>query len=134
MAGVIRLNTFVDTADTEDRARQMSVSARLEAVLADGQRVVLLDDRGWSGKRNDGGDPWELETVEEIQREARTVVGPDEPHEGRSQADMEADHWNALAQLLRHAGVEVSRAELAAVPHEVELSDRVRARIGSPRP
>jgi hypothetical protein len=26
----------------------MSVSARHEVVLADGRRVVLLDDRGWS--------------------------------------------------------------------------------------
>jgi catechol 2,3-dioxygenase-like lactoylglutathione lyase family enzyme len=41
MAGVIRLLTSVDLHPT-------SVSARHEAVLADGRRVVLLDDRGWS--------------------------------------------------------------------------------------
>jgi len=131
MVGVLRLNTLVDTAGTRDQARQMSVSARLEAVLADGRRVVLLDDRGWTSKRNDGGDPWESETVEGIQREARAVVGPDEPHGGRSREDTEADHWAALARTLRHAGVEISGPELAAVPHDVEVSDRVRRLVGA---
>ena len=63
----------------------MSVSARHEAVLADGRRIVLLDDRGWSGgvRVAEGGTVtalrgvWAYETVEEIQRTARFVVGPD---------------------------------------------------------
>ena len=52
MAAVTRLVTFVDIDDADDAgpdARSMSVTARHEAVLADGRRVVLLDDRGWSG-------------------------------------------------------------------------------------
>jgi hypothetical protein len=51
MAAVACLLTFVDIADDDDAAhdaRRMSVSARHEVVLADGRRVVLLDDRGWS--------------------------------------------------------------------------------------
>ena len=51
MAAVARLLTLVDIADQEDDgpdARRLSVSARHEAVLADGRRVVLLEDRGWS--------------------------------------------------------------------------------------
>ena len=98
--------------------------ARHEAVLADDRRVVLLNDRGWSG------GTWAQETAEEMERTARFVVGPDEPFEGRTQDDMEADHWNSLARVLQQQGVEVEAAELKALPHDVELSDRVLARLG----
>jgi hypothetical protein len=48
MTAVARLVTFVDVDDRAGEARRMSVSARHEAALADGRRVLLLDDRGWS--------------------------------------------------------------------------------------
>jgi hypothetical protein len=151
MAVVARLLTFVDINDQDDHgpdARRMSVSARHEAVLGDGRRVVLLADRGWSGEigvawhrepseqdRRDFELPgiWASETVEGMKREARFVVGPDEPFEGCTQADMEADHWDALARILQQHGVAVEAAELKVLPHDVELSDRVLARIGRGR-
>jgi hypothetical protein len=68
-----------------------------------------------------------------MRRTARDVVGPDEPFEGKSQADMEAGHWDTLASILRRHGVEVADAELKALRHDVELSDRVLARIGRGR-
>jgi hypothetical protein len=67
--------------------------------------------------------------VEDIERTARDVVGPDEPDEGHSWRDIEASHWRALAQKLCEQGVDVEAAELEALPHDVELSDRVLARI-----
>jgi hypothetical protein len=79
VSAVTRLLTRVDVAGPD--ARTVAVTARLDAVLADGRRVVLLDDRGWSGS---GG--WAHETAAEIERTARFVVGPDEPFEGHSQA------------------------------------------------
>ena len=130
MAGVLRLKTLVDTREGADQTAQLSVSARVEAVLADGRRIVLLDDRGWTSKRSDGGDPWEFESGEGIRQEALTVVGPDEPTGDDDQVDADAEHWDALARVLRDAGVDVSGAELAAVPQEIELSDRVMTRIG----
>jgi hypothetical protein len=148
MAAVTRLLTVVDLDDADDAgpdARRMSVRARHEAVLADGRRVLLLDDRGWTGdlrvawhgepseehrRRVEQESIWASETVEAMMREARDVVGPDEPFEGRSPADMEAGHWDYLARILRQHGVEVAAAELKALPHDVELSDRVLARIG----
>jgi hypothetical protein len=153
MAPVTRLLTFVDIDDANDDgpdARSMSVVTRHEAVLADTRRVVLLDDRGWGGtlgvvwtdtpsaedrRRHERELPgiWASETVEHMKRTARDVVGPDEPFEGRSEADMEARHWEALAQILREQGVEVEAAELRGLPHDVELSDRVHARIGRGR-
>ncbi len=90
MGAVTRLVTFLDVADDAD-SRRMSVSARHEAVLVNGRRVLLLDDRGWSAS----GPPniWALTSVEDIVDTARMVVGPDEPFSGRSQEDSAADHW-----------------------------------------
>jgi len=54
---LVRLLTVVDVREDDTDARRMSLSARHEAVLADGRRVVLLDDRGWSEEiRAAGGD------------------------------------------------------------------------------
>jgi hypothetical protein len=149
MTAVARLLTFVDLDEANDAgpdARSMSVTARHDAVLADGRRVVLLDDRGWSATQGyawseetseedrrrlelDSASIWAYETVEEMERTARVVVGPDEPFEGHSQADMEASHWDALAGILRQRGIEIAAAELKALPHDVELSDAVLARL-----
>ncbi|MEA2272709.1 MAG: hypothetical protein QOI98_1417 [Solirubrobacteraceae bacterium] len=141
MASVVRLLTFVDIDDYDDpAARRMSVSARLEAVLEDGRRVVLLDDRGWSGHLSvapeDEPSPgvWAFETVEEMKRTARVVVGPDEPGPGWTQAQMAAAHWDSLARVLREEGIEIDGTELRRLPHDVQLSDRVLARIGGGRP
>jgi len=93
MASVSRLVTFVDVADhvADPRRMSMSMSARHEAVLADGRRVLLLDDRGWS----ESGPPdiWAVTSVEAVADTARTVVGPDEPFGDHSYEDIAADHW-----------------------------------------
>ncbi len=114
---------------------RISVSARHEAVLEDGSRLLLLDDRGWTeelrGTGADGiDDLWALTSERDIVKTARTVVGPDEAFGARTQDDMEADHWNALAEILRAQGLVVDAGELRQLPHDVELSDRLRARLG----
>jgi hypothetical protein len=140
VAGVTALLTLVDIDDSDDDgpdARRMSVRARHEAVLEDGRRVVLLDDRGWTGAisaawtDDDAALPsiWAVETVEELERTARVVVGPDEPGPGGTQAEMEAGHWETLAGILRAQGVDVDAAELPELPHDVELSTRLRERV-----
>jgi hypothetical protein len=120
MADVIRRLTFVDLDDHD--ARGLSVSAVHQAVLDDGRTVVLLNDRGWTSSRGAANAP-----VEDITRTARVVVGPDEPLGERSQTDMEDLHWEALVQALREHGVVADAAKLRALPHTVELSDRVLA-------
>lgn len=148
MPRVARLVTFVDIADADDdgpAARRMSVSARHEAVLEDGRRIVLLDDRGWSEQlfvvgsdersqeergRVELPGVWASETVADLERTARDVVGPDEPFAGRTREEMDASHWDSLGRVLRRQGVEIEAAELRGLAHDVELSDRVRARIG----
>src|ERR1700741_4333580 len=105
MAAVTRLLTLVDVDDEGPDARRLSVAARQEAVLEDGRRVVVLDDRGWSEQLNvvrpddapaAQGEPpsiWAFVTVEELDRDAGVVVGPDEPVAGCTHADMEASYW-----------------------------------------
>ncbi len=157
MALVIRLVTLVDVQDDGPLVRgsdvgwseyvphgagvrRMSVSARHEAVLADGRRVLLLDDRGWTSEwplhiaLGEGvPDIWAATSMEEIETTARAVVGPDEPFGGRSQEDMEADHWAHLATVLREQGVVVEAGALRRLPHEVVIGPRLRARIGRER-
>jgi hypothetical protein len=151
MARVTRLLTAVDLDDTDDDgpdARRMSVKARHEAVLEDGGRVVLLDDRGWTQQlgahwTDDAPPPqdwretlpsiWTFQTVEGLERNARCVVGPDAPVDGLTQAEMEASHWEALVTILREQGVDVDAAELKRLPHDVEISDGLRARLSHGR-
>jgi hypothetical protein len=100
--------------------------------LEDGSRRLLLDDRGWTQELRGAGadlvdDLWALTPEGDIVETARLVVGPDEPFGGRTQDDMETDHWETLAGILRAQGVVVDAGELRQLPHEVELSDRLRA-------
>lgn len=137
MQRVVRLETLTDVGDDSD-PRRVSVSARHDAVLEDGSRVPLLDDRGWTealggAGADEIGDLWALTPEHQIAGTARVVVGPDEPYGGRTQGDMEADHWNALAETLCAHGVVVAAGDLRRLPHDVVLSDRLRARLGPRR-
>ena len=134
----MRLVTSVELDDAGDPQAQ-HFSALHEAVLADGRRLTLLDDRGWGGRafRSDGRtahaiealEAWSFLTREEIEREARMVVGPDEAFGGHSQEDMEDDHWAHLAGVLRAGGITIEPAELRRLPHEVVLGERLLAAL-----
>ena len=134
MPSVIRLVTLADLRERAD-PREMSVSALHEAVLDDGRRVTLLDDRGWASRVYGPGvdeetDAWRFASEREIEETARAVVGPDEPFGDRTQADMERDHWRRLAEKLAVDGVVVDAGELRGLPHDVVLGDRLRAQLG----
>ncbi|WP_282070462.1 hypothetical protein [Janibacter hoylei] len=130
MDSVTRLLTVVDLDGGANGPRSMSVSALHLAVLDDGTRRVLLDDRGWSAGGPDG--LWERMTTEEIADTALTVVGPDEPDGDLTADQMTQAHWESLAERLRAQGVAVDGADLRRIPHEVELGQRLRARLGRP--
>jgi hypothetical protein len=144
MSAVTRLVTFVDVREGVGDARQMSVSARHEAELVDGRRVLLLDDRGWSSTSLTASwqgevpaeplDSWATTSAEDIEATARTVVGPDEPFEGFSKEDAETGHWTHLSDVLRRHGVVVDPLDLKRLPHDVVLSERLLARIGRKPP
>jgi hypothetical protein len=133
VAALTRLVTLVETEGDVADARRMSVSVRQEAVLADGRRLLLLGERGWSSSLHGPGDVWAQTSVEEIENTARIVVGPDEPPAGLSWADVEADHWAYLADALRQQGVAVDAVELQQLPHDVVLGRRLLAHVGRNR-
>jgi hypothetical protein len=145
MSAVTRLVTFVDLADGVGDTRQTAFSARHEAVLLDGRRVLLLDDRGWTwssliavqagasdrdSTREQQPDIWATTSVEDIEQTARMVVGPDEPTDGYSQEDAEQGHWAYLSDVLGQHGVVVDALDLRRLPHDVVLSERLLARVG----
>ena len=124
---VARLETSLTLARAASDRRSYSVSARLDAVLDDDHRVVLLDDRGWSTAGPVGtGERLDLAELEET---ARVVVGPDEPAHGRTHEEEARLHWSALADVLAGAGVATTGAELARLPHDVVPDERLLARV-----
>lgn len=106
--------------------------------MTDGQRVVLLADRGWTETRRGpvatAGQPTEgqrlLDAIAEIKQTAREVVGPDEPSPGSSSEEAKAQYWAAIARGVQQRGVNVTPSDLELLPHDVELSDRALDRIG----
>ncbi|MEU9113558.1 hypothetical protein AB0D04_17680 [Streptomyces sp. NPDC048483] len=130
MTVVTRLVAHADLDDVATDARQMSVSVRLVAVLADGRSLVLLDDRGWSSSLHGGGvDLRAWISAEDVERTARAVVGPDEPSDGETPEQAAAGHWGSLAAIFGRQGVEVDPRELERLAHDVVLSERLRAWI-----
>jgi hypothetical protein len=129
---VDRLQTLVELDDHDD-PRTMSVYARHEAVLPDGRGLLLLDDRGWTWALNrrsaEVPDIWAATSVQDIEADARAVVGPDEPAAGRSREETEAGHWAFISEVLRRQGVIVGAAELRSLPHDVVIGERLRARL-----
>jgi hypothetical protein len=126
MTAVRRLITYVDIADEPSSARQISVALRHELELTDGRQVLLLDDRGWGSTGK-----WTDRSAEDIGGTSRMVVGPDAPPAGRSVEDMEILHWTSLQEIAQRQGVAVDAAELRQLPHDVVLSERLLARIGT---
>lgn len=148
MPAVTRLVTRADLTGECSDGRTMSVSVRHEAVLADGRRLLLLDDRGWSSMTDyvardvpeDGLSHEHVpavrsaaRTLEDLEQTARMVVGPDEPSGERSREDKEAAHWSAIADTLKRQGVAIDGSELKGLPHDVVLGERLRD-YRSPRP
>lgn len=98
------------------------------AVLADGRRLTLRDDLGFSTRARVAGgsdplDQWAFMTPESVEADVRTTVLPDEDGTG------EEHPWEWLAQLLHDLGVDVSPEHLRTLPYDVELSDRLHARL-----
>ncbi|HEX6443984.1 MAG TPA: hypothetical protein VF053_02770 [Streptosporangiales bacterium] len=134
MAEVERLVTVVeeDASPGSDEA----FTALLFAVLTDGSRILLLGDRGWAQTIiRAASAPDVVEPApsvlhrQDIEETARMVVGPDEPRPGVDAETEAAAHWRHLAGSLARHGVAVTGDELRALPHDVELSDALAARV-----
>lgn len=124
MAAVERLVTIADVDDAVADEGHVAVQARQHAVLADGRRLPLLQDRGWGSTQR-----WATVTIDDVAATTRMVVGPDEPVAGATREEAQADHWAALAGMLQRHGVTVDARDLPHVPHDVELDERLLARL-----
>lgn len=124
MTAATRLISSADVDHPPSRPEVVSIAVRLELELADGRRVLLLNDRGWGSSRS-----WAELSLKNIQRNARKVVGPDEPPDGRSHEEEATLHWAYLQRIALQHGVVIDAHALRRLPNEVVLSDRLLARI-----
>lgn len=108
--------------DLEEFRRSASFTVHEFAVLADGSRLQLNDDRGFGLSGVGGGDPWAHLTLESLESDVLNTVLPDED-------DGEDHPWEWLAGRLGELGVAVTAAELQRVPYTVEFSERLRERV-----
>lgn len=144
--GVARLGAFADYhAEPELRAklegwgftaedieeeldndrRRASVEIEEFAILADGRRIVIDDQRGYSAFPAGGGDPWAHQTRERVVADVLMTLLPDDDAE----AEAEDHPWPWLVERLRELGVPTSVEQLRAVPFDVILSERLAARV-----
>ncbi len=97
------------------------------ALLDNGERVILRDERGYGG-RSSSGDIWAHETVETITRDVLTTVLPDD-------YDIDEEHpWEWLAELAQAQGIDVTADDLRQLPYEVVLTERVLQRLPNRTP
>jgi len=64
-----------------------------------------------------------------VTQTAKHVVGPDGTVPGESQAEVDRWYWMTLVGQLDDAGISISAADLSALPHEVEISERLLKRL-----
>jgi hypothetical protein len=122
MAGVKNLLTLTDVSEEDPRA---SIDARLYAILTDDSRLILLDGRGWTT----GFGGIDGQTLDDVTRTAKVVVGPDGTVTGESQPEVDKLYWTTLVGRLGDAGVNITAVDLSALPHEVEISERLLTRL-----
>lgn len=91
------------------------------ALLADGDRVVLHQERGFTIGSN-GPSIQETETPESVTQNVLTVVLPDEGE------DDDEDHpWLLLATMATERGLNVAAEDLRGLRYKVVFSDRLTA-------
>ena len=126
---VISLGAWCDFVVEDDLHHGVSFRVAEFAVLADGRRVTLHDERGFDVLAQEAGhsapvDPWRRLTLEELERDVRTTVLPDNAEDSG-----EEHPWEWLSGLLQAHGVVVSPDELRLLPYEVVFSERLRERV-----
>jgi hypothetical protein len=114
--------------ESADPTRGVRFRVREFADLADGRRVTLHDERGFTSALRVAGRAappayrWSHLTLAGLERDVRTTVLPDDD-------DGEEHPWEWFAELVSAHGIDVSADELRRVPYVVEFSERLRARV-----
>ncbi len=114
---VVRLGAWSELAHRDQRG--MAINVHEFAVLADGRRLVLHEERGFSTSAT------QL-TTEHAERSVLTTVLPDD-----AEVTGEQHPWGWLASLIRDHGVAVTPDQLKAVPYVLEFGPRLSALFAS---
>lgn len=105
----------------ENFRRGASFDVHEFAVLADGRRLTLHRERGFSV--SGPPDIWTHLTAAEVEADVHNTVLPDD------EATQDDHPWEWLAELLVARGVQVLPEQLRTVPYTVELSRRLARRL-----
>jgi hypothetical protein len=122
---VVALGAWCDLIPEDPLVSPGSVSFKVHefALLAHGRRITLHTERGfsiWGPWKPTTQDPLARMTADDIERNVRTTVLPDED-------PCEDEHPYAwLSELLAHHGIAVTADSLRHLPYTVELSERIR--------
>jgi hypothetical protein len=98
----------------------IDVDVREFAVLSDGRRLALSEDRGFSTSAT-------RLTPEHAEQSVLTVVLPDD-----AETSGEPHPWDRLAALIGGQGLPVTAEQLKRVPYVVEFGPRLSAHFRSP--
>lgn len=109
---------------TDPTSRRVGVDCWLFLELDDGERLPLLTDRGWGSNQ-----PWEQTDLKSMGPDALMVVGPDAPFGDLDEDDMARGHWAHLESTARRGGFRITAEQLSALPHRVEFTEDVIARV-----
>ncbi|WP_114905904.1 hypothetical protein [Ornithinimicrobium murale] len=118
----MELVTRVDVGDP--RRTRVDAKCLLSIELDDGERVPLLTDRGWGSTAL-----WTETSMEEMEADALTVVGPDAPFDDHTEEEMARGYWKTLEREARDRNLAITAEELAGLPHHVEFTEEVFTRV-----
>lgn len=114
---VVGLGARAELADKDQRG--MNIDVHEFAVVDDGRRLVLHQDRGFSTSATHL-------TAGHAKQSVLTTVLPDD-----AEITGEDHPWEWLASLIRNQGVAVTPEQLKAVPYVVEFGSRLSALLES---
>jgi hypothetical protein len=124
---VVALGAACDIRPPTHDRRTQSFSVSEFALLHDGRRVILHDDRGFTiGAPAGQGGVRGFETAESLERDVLNAVLPDDDDSG------EEHPWSWLAELALECGLDVTADDLRVLPYEVVLTDSVTRWLDAP--
>jgi hypothetical protein len=115
---VIGVGAWSELARRDERG--MDIDVREFAVLDDGRRLTLHQDRGFSTSGLHLA-------AEQLQSDVLTTVLPDD-----AEVTGEDHPWEWLASLIQDQGVAVTPEQLKAVPYVLEFGPRLSALLKAP--
>lgn len=124
MVDVERLITVVELDERDPSGH--SAWAHLYVELSTGERRALAADRGWSSSAEIAEHGLTI-----IENTARMVVGPDGPGPGETDEQMASQYWEWMERKLGDAGIRGEAATLKALPHDVEIGERLSHRLAT---